>query len=68
MSSQQSEKRGPGRPRSGRKPRLDITLSQEAIDFINWRIGEDGNLSGYLDMLVKQQPDYEVWEHGVKHP
>ena len=62
MNEQQEVRRGPGRPRSGRKPRIDATLSQDALNFIDWLIGEQGNLSKFLDDQVKSHPRYEEWQ------
>lgn len=58
----QTIKRGPGRPRSGRKPRIDVTISKDAIKFVDWLIGEQGNLSGFIDKQIKAHPRYEEWE------
>lgn len=58
-----SSGRGPGRPRTGRKPRIDATLSQEALDFIDWLIGKQGNVSQFLDEQVKAHPRYEEWQN-----
>jgi hypothetical protein len=55
-------RRHPGRPRSGRKPRIDATLSQEALDFIDWLIGEQGNVSQFLDEQIKAHPRFEEWK------
>ena len=63
---QQAVKRGPGRPRSGRKPRIDVTISKDAIHFIDWLIGEDGNLSQFIDEQIKAHPQYAEWKHGTK--
>lgn len=66
MQEQQPAKRGPGRPRSGRKPRIDITISRDAIHFIDWLIGEHGNLSQFIDEQVKAHPRYEEWKRGSR--
>lgn len=63
MDRQQGQKRGPGRPRTGRKPRIDITLSQDTLDFIDWLIGERGNLSGFIDERLRAHPEYANWEY-----
>lgn len=59
---QQPVKRGAGRPRTGRKPRIDITISHDAIQFIDWLIGEHGNLSQFIDEQVKAHPHYKEWK------
>jgi hypothetical protein len=61
----QQERRGPGRPRQPKTPqskvRKDITLSQRTLDFIDWLIGEDGNLSGFLEEQAQAHPSYQIW-------
>lgn len=56
------EKRGPGRPRTGRKPRIDTTISQEALDFMTWLLGPQGNWSAFLEDRVKAHPRYQEWK------
>lgn len=63
MMEGQGAKRGPGRPRTGRKPRIDVTISKDAIHFVDWLIGEQGNLSQFIDDQIKAHPRYEEWEH-----
>jgi hypothetical protein len=60
--TKQPSTRGPGRPRTGRKPRIDITISHDAIQFVDWLIGEQGNLSQFIDAQVKAHPRYEEWK------
>jgi hypothetical protein len=59
---QEQEKRGPGRPRTGKKPRIDATVSQEVLDFINWLIGKDGNQSKLIEDQIKAHPCFEEWK------
>ena len=60
MMQKQQETRGPGRPRTGRKPRIDATVSQEVSDFLNeWGVGR--NVSAYLEDLIKSSPQYHAW-------
>jgi hypothetical protein len=62
--SEQQIKRGPGRPRTGKKPRIDTTLSQDVLDFIDWLIGKEGNMSKFLEEQIKAHPRYQEWQHG----
>lgn len=55
-------KRGRGAPRTGRKPRIDITMSKDALTFIDWLIGERGNVSQFIDSQVKAHPRFEEWK------
>ena len=62
--SEQQEKRGRGAPRTGRKTeRIFPSLPKKTLAFINWRIGEQGNLSAYLDERVRDDPRYGEWEN-----
>lgn len=65
--SEQEQKRGPGRPRTGRKPRIDVTISQDAICFVDWLIGEQGNLSQFIDDQIKAHPRYKEWKQKGKN-
>ncbi len=58
---QQSTKRGPGRPRTGRKARIDITVSPDVLAFLDWHVGRTGNVSGYIERLIKADAEYELW-------
>ena len=57
---QEQARRGPGRPRSGRKPRIDATVSREVADFLD-DLGQQGvNISAFLDRLVKSSQEYQL--------
>ena len=61
--AQQGEvKRGPGRPRTGRKDRIDVTISKDDVQFIDWLIGPQGNVSAFIGEQVKAHPRYEEWK------
>lgn len=63
---QEQTKRGPGRPRTGRKPRIDATVSQEVADFLD-DLGQQGmNVSAFLDRLVKSSQEYRTQKKGSK--
>jgi len=32
------------------------------MKFIDWLIGEQGNLSGFIDAQIKAHPRYEEWK------
>lgn len=65
---QEQTKRGRGAPRTGRKTeRIFPSLPKGTIEFIDWRIGEHGNLSAYLDERIKADPLYEEWQKTILH-
>ena len=55
--------RGLGRPRTGRrrKQRIDATFAADALDFIDWLIGPDGNVSNFLEERIRSHPRYRAW-------
>jgi hypothetical protein len=59
---EQQIKRGPGRPRTGRKDRLDVSVSKDAVQFIDWLIGEQGNRSAFFEDQIRAHPRFEEWK------
>jgi hypothetical protein len=61
------QEKGAGRPRTGRTTeRIFPSLPKKTIAFIEWRIGEQGSLSAYLDERVKSDPRYPLYEEWLK--
>ncbi len=57
------EKRGPGRPRKTEtKHHVDITLSQDILDFIDWAKSDYDSRSGFIEAWIKSHPLYEQWK------
>jgi len=58
---QQSTKRGPGRPATGkgRKPRLDITVSQEVADFLRDYGAQGQNISAFVERLITSSLEWK---------
>ncbi len=60
---QEQTKRGPGRPRkAARQQRIDITLSPDILDFIDWAKSDYDSRSGFIEAWVKSHPLYEQWK------
>ena len=61
MEGQQSQmKRSPGRPATGkgRKPSLNVTISQEVADFLT-EYGKDHNVSAYVERLIRESLEWK---------
>ena len=41
--------------------RLYPSVSHEIYMFVQYRIGKDGNLSQYIEKMIKADPQYKVW-------
>lgn len=64
MPEQQPAKRRVGRPSEGkpRKPRIDITLSQETANFLRAYGATGGNVSAFIEALIQSSTEYGQWE------
>ncbi len=52
-----------GRPRQGkgRKQHIDLTLSQDIIDFIDWAKSSAESRSSFVESWLKSYPLYSQW-------
>jgi len=57
-------KRRVGRPSTGkgRKPRIDVTLSQEVVDFLRDYGAQGHNISAFIESLIQCSSQYGQWE------
>lgn len=59
---QEQPKRGPGRPSTGkgRKPSLNVTISQEMADFLR-EYGKQNNVSAFIQKLIEGSLEWKSY-------